>query len=808
MHNLLMDVRLAARLIRKSPWFAFVVALTLGLGIGVNTATFSVAHHFLLEPLPFPQLDRLMMVLEHRANQPGFEFNNVSPGDFFDWQKENQSFGRLAAIQNRTVNLTGDGDPERVPASAVTENFFDTLGVHALLGRTFGVGGDQPIVILGYNLWQRRFGADPNLVGRSIKLDGKDFTVIGVLRKEDRFPLLSELWLPLVLTPAQQADRVVHSLQAVGRLKLGVTQEQATSEMSLIGKRLSAAYPETNKAWDAVVQPAAEFATDYYTRHYTVLMMAACLCVLLIACVNVANLQFAKASTRVKEFAIRAALGAGRARMLRQVLTESVLLSLLGATVGLALGAWGIDLILAAMPPEIARFLPGWDQVSLDGKTLLYSLVLAVLAGLVAGTAPAWRSARTDVNETLKEGGRGTSSNGSSQRLRSVLVVGEIAIALVLLVQAGLMVKGTRVLTHLDSDLHPESVLSMWLTLPDSRYPEAYQRSTFYDGVLRELGSLPQTSGAAIVTTLPMSGSVITNYTLEGVPDTEANEYRMSDLLSISPTYFRVLQVPLLEGREFTDADGPDARHVVIVNRTMAQRHWPGQNPIGRRLKLGRAKGADRWLTVVGVAGDVHYEWGNFTDVLPAIYQPYRQGARAATAVILRTTGGDPMALASAVRQAVAKVDRDQPVFQILALDQWIRYSLTGLYYVAWMLAITGGIALVLSCVGVYGLMAYAVAERTHEIGIRVALGADSAAVLGLVGKRALVLTGVGLAIGLAGALATSRAIAGLIFGVNSTDPTIFAGVSLILLAVALLACYAPVRKALRVDPIDALRSE
>jgi putative ABC transport system permease protein len=808
MHNLLLDVRLAARLVRKSPWFAFVVALTLGLGIGVNTATFSVAHHFLLEPLPFPQLDRLMMVLEHRSNQPSFELSTATPADFLDWRKQNHSFQQLAAMQSRTVNLTGDRDPERVPASAVTADFFDTLGVHAQLGRTLGDEGDQPVVVLGFNLWQRRFGADPSIVGRSVKLNGQDFTVVGVLRKEDRFPLLSELWVPLVLTPAQQADRVAHSLQAVGRLKPGVTVEQASSEMRLIGQRLSAAYPLTNKSWESVVQPAAEFATDYYTRHYTVLMMAACLCVLLIACVNVANLQFAKASGRVKEFAIRTALGAGRMRMLRQVLTESVLLALLGAVVGLGFGAWGIDLILAAMPPEIARFLPGWDQVSLDPKTLLYSLALAVVAGLVAGTAPAWRSAHTDVNETLKEGGRGTSSNASSQRLRSILVVAEISIALVLLVEAGLMVKGTRALTNLEQDRHPESVLSMWLTLPDSKYPEAHHKSAFYDSLLRELGSLPQSSGAAIATTMPMSGSVTTSYTLEGVPDREANEYRVSDLLAISPAFFRVLQVPLLEGREFTDSDGPDSRHVVIINRTMAQRHWPGRSPIGRRLKLGRPADPGPWLTVVGVASDVHYEWGDFTNVLPAVYQPYRQAPRATTAVILRVPGGNPMALASAVKQAVAKVDRDQPLFQILALDQWTRDSLVGLYYVAWMLAITGGIALVLSCVGVYGLMAYAVAERTHEIGIRIALGADQADVLGLVGWRALLLTGIGLTIGLIGAFFTSRALSGLIFGVSATDGSIFLGVSLILLTVALSACYLPVQRALRVDPVDALRSE
>jgi putative ABC transport system permease protein len=811
-HNLLLDFRLAARLIRKSPWFAFMVALTLGLGIGVNTATFSVARHFLLEPLALPHLDRLVMVLEHRANRPSFEWDRVSPANFYDWQAQSRSFEQFAAFQANNVNLTGDRDPEQLQCASVTPNFFATLGAHPQLGRTFGADeardGEQPVAVLGYRLWQRRFGADADIVGKPIKLNGKDFTVIGVMRQDFRFPLAADIWTPLTTTPAQRADRASHLLQGVARLKPGVTVEQAAVEMGLIAKRLSAAYPSTNQGWDAFVQPTAEFVTGYYTRNYTILMMAACLCVLLIACVNVANLQFARASGRLKEFAIRTALGAGRVRLLRQILTESVLLALLGGMVGLAFGAWGIDLIVAAMPPEIARFLPGWDAVSLDRQTLLFSLALAVLAGLVAGTAPAWRSARADVNENLKEGGRGSSSNASSQRLRSVLVICEIAMSLVLLVGAGLMVKGTRALTRLDSELHPETVLTMWLTLPESKYPEAHHKSTFYDGLLRELDSVPQTSGAALATTLPLSGSWTTSYTLEGVPDTQVNEYRVSQIQTISPSFFRVLQVPLLEGREFTGSDGPDARNVAIINRTMARRHWPGQNPIGRRLKLARrADAAEPWLTVVGVVGDVHYEWGNFNELLPTVYRPYKQTPQSAAAVILRFPG-DPMAAASAVRQAVAKVDRDQPVFEVLTLEQVIRQSLIGLSYVAWILTITGVIALVLSCVGVYGLMAYAVAERTHEIGIRIALGADPAAVLGLVARRGLLLTGIGLTIGLAGAFATSRALSGLIFGVSSSDVSIFGGVSLVLLAVALVACYAPVRRALRVDPVDALRSE
>jgi putative ABC transport system permease protein len=804
-YNFLLDFRLATRLIRKSPWFAFVVALTLGLGIGVNTADFSVARHFLLEPLALPHLDRLVVVLEHRPNQPSFEWTEMSPANFFDFRAQSQSFEQMAALHMESVNLTGDRDPEQLLSAAVTANFFDTLGVQAALGRT--LGSDESMVVLGYNLWQRRFGADPGIVGRPIKLGGKDFTVAGVMPRDFRFPLLADLWTSLAITPALKADRVSHSLQAVARLKAGLSVDQAAAEIALIGKRLNTAYPLTNKNWGTFVQPAAEFVTDHYTRTYTIMMMVACLCVLLIACVNVANLQLAQASRRGREFGIRIALGAGWTRLLRQILTESVLLSLLGAIVGLFLGAWGIDVIVAAMPPEIARFLPGWDEVSLDRQTMLYSLLLAVVAGLVAGSMPAWRSARTDVNESLKEGGRGSSSNASSQRLRSILVVCEISISLVLLVGAGLMAKGTRALSRLDSEYHPESVLTLNLTLPESKYPEAYRKTAFYAGLLRELGNLPQTSGAALCTSLPMTGAEKSAYTVEGEPAVEANQDRQGQVQTISPNFFRVLQVSRIEGRDFTDGDGPDSQKVAIVNQSMARQYWPGRNPIGQRLKLGRAGASNSWLTVVGVVADVQYEWVNFKQVAPTIYRPYRQAPNAATAVIVRTEG-DPMAAASLARQAVAKVDRDQPVFQILTLEQVIRYSLIGLSYVAWALTVTGAIALVLSCVGVYGLMAYSVAERTHEIGIRIALGADPAAVLGLVARRGLLLTGIGLTIGLAGAFATSRALSGLIFGVGSTDVSIFGGVSLVLLAVAMVACYAPVRRALRVDPVDALRSE
>ena len=751
------------------------------------------------------------MVLEHRANQPSFEWSQVTPANFVDWQAQSKSFHQMAALELRNTNLTGDRDPEQLQTAAVTVNFFDTLGARSQLGRTFAADDSredgQPVTVLGYNLWQRRFGTDPGIVGRTIKLDAKDVTVIGVMRKDFRFPLIAELWVPLSLTPAQRADRASHTLQAVARLKPGVSLAQAAAEMTLIGRRLSASYPLTNRDWGILVQPAGQFVTGYYTRTYTIMMVFACLCVLLITCVNVANLQLAQASGRTREFAIRIALGAGWGRLLRQLLTESVLLSLLGAVFGLFLGAWGIDLSLAAMPPEIARFLPGWDEVSLDRQTLLYSLLLAVLAGLIAGTAPAWRSARTDVNESLKEGGRGSSANASSQRLRSFLVVCEIALSLVLLVGAGLMAKGTRALSHIDSEYHPESVLTLNLTLPDSKYPDAQHKSAFYDHLLRELGNLPRTSGAALCTSLPTTGGWSSTYSIEGVPDAEVNQYRQGQVQIVSPGFFEVLQVPRLAGREFTERDRPDSQNVAIINQAMARLHWQGRTPIGRRLKLGRADSPNPWLTIVGVVADVQYDWVNTRQIAPAIYQPYRQAPKAVSAVILRTAG-DPLALAGLVRQAVAKVDPDQPVFQILTLLQVIRYSLTGLAYVAWGLVIMGAIALLLSCVGVYGLMAYAVSARTYEIGIRIALGANPSAVLGLVARRGLLLTGIGLTIGLAGAFAVSRGLSGLIFGVSSTDASIFGGVSLVLLTVALAACYAPVRRALNVDPVDALRSE
>jgi len=554
------------------------------------------------------------------------------------------------------------------------------------------------------------------------------------------------------------------------------------------------------------VMPIRDFLVGDLTHTYTWMLLVAVGFVLLIACANVANLQFARATFRTKEIAVRTALGASRWSVVRLLLTESVLLGVAGAAGGIWLAQWDVEMIQAHMPPEIARWVSGWDQIHVDGRTLLFTVVVALIAGLVSGLAPALDSSRPNLNETLKEGVRGSSVGRSGSRLRSVLLTGEIALALVLLVGAGLMVKGVRGLISVNENLAPQSLLTMRITLPESKYKEPREISAFFGRALESLGTLPRVESATVATSVPYGNlGSSSRFSIEGHPE-EAGELRVARDQIVSPNYFSTMRVALRDGRVFRESDGADSERVAIISEDTARRYWPNSTALGRKIKLGAADSKEPWLTVVGVVENVRYNWF-LTIERPAIYRPYTQVGRAWTYVALRTSG-DPMALVAGVRHRIATLDAELPVFEAMTLEKVISESVLGLAYVAVMMTVLGAIALVLACVGVYGVMAYAVSERTREIGIRVALGAGRRDVLRMVIGRGVIVTGIGLSIGFVLSLALARLLASFIFGVSATDWQIFGGISLALAAAAITACYIPARRATGIDPVEALRYE
>jgi putative ABC transport system permease protein len=734
----------------------------------------------------------------------------VSPADYLDWKEQSHSFERMGAYQWDQVNITGTADPQLVNGFLVSANFFETLGVQPLLGRAFLSEEEEPgkdrEVILSHGLWERRFGSDSKIVGKTVTLDGKGHTVVGVMGKDVDFPPSAQLWVPLAMDAKEKAIRNSHYVSPLARLNPGVSMAEAQAEMRTIQGRIQEAFPQTEKGWIARVVPLRNFAAGEYSRQYSILLWWAVLFVLLIACANVANLQLARSTARQKEFAVRAALGAGRWRVVRQLLTESVLLSLAGAGIGLVLAEWGIDLILSHMPPEVARYIPAWKHIGLDREAFAYSLGIALLAGLVSGIAPAFQSSKLDLNEELKEGGRSSTAGRARHRLRNAFVVAEVALSLILLMGAGLMVKGVRSLINLNQNFAPESVLTMRIQLPESKYKDPPARVRFYEQALQQLEAVPRIKSAAVVTRVPFGdGGLTDDFTVEGKP-TKPGELHSAHFESISSNYFRLMNIPLLRGREFTDQDAADSTPAAVISENLARRYWPGENPLGKKLKRGLEDSKNPWATVVGVVGEIKYDPWDRAD-FPVLYLPFRQAPHSYSYVTIRTEG-DPTSFIAAVRSRIASVDPDQPIFDIFTLEKVIRNQILGLSYVAVMLTVTGVIALVLAAVGVYGVMAYAVTERTHEIGVRIALGARPRDVLRLVLTRGVFITAVGVAIGLPISVLLARLLASLLFGVAATDLATFFDITLLLSAIALLACYIPARRAMLVDPMIALRYE
>jgi putative ABC transport system permease protein len=806
---LVSDLRPALRSLLRSPGFAVFVILTLALGIGANTAVFTVADAFIFKPMPFPDAGRLVM-LHQRAPGNSTLPTSVTPADFLDFQRLSTSFEGMAAYELVDFNLSEQNGPEPIYSGLVTTNFFDTLGMKPALGRTFAPEEDQAgknqVVVLSYGLWQRHFGADPDIAGREIRLSGKTYSVVGVMSKAFRFPIGIELWTPRVAYPQDPTNRENHVLKVVARLKTGVPEARARAELESISASLASTYPRTNQSWGAMLQPLHRFITGDFNRQYSLLLLGAVFFVLLIACANVMNLQMARLSARHKEFAVRAALGAGRWRIVRQIVVESTILSLAGALASLLFSTWSLDLIVSNVPPEVARYIAGWDNIRLDGRAFAFTLAIAVLAGWFSGFIPALRTAATssDANQGLKESGRGSSPSRGGQRLRTALVIAELAAALVVLIGAGLMVKGSRSLLDVNRNLRPQSILTMQIAVSDRHYSQPYQRAAFFDRVLARLAELPGVEGATLVSNVPYGDNErMEACEIEGRPVASASERRTAQVQVISPNYLETARIPLVQGRGFRESDGPTSLPVAIVSEKFAARYWPGQDPLNRRIRIGDSVA---WLTVIGVAKDTRYTpWT--VEIAPAIYQTYRQQPLYYTYIALRTRT-DPSALSIPARSTIAGLDIDVPLWEIKPLHRVIANRLVGLSYVAVMLSVLGAIATILSAAGIYGLMAYSVSERTHEIGIRLALGAGRVDLLGMLARRGLLLTACGLGIGLAIAIPLARLLSNLIYGVSATDATTFGGSTSLLAAVALMACYLPARKAMSVDPIIALRRE
>jgi putative ABC transport system permease protein len=805
--DLLHDLRYAARLQRKNPGFTIVAIIALALGIGANTAIFSVVNTVLLRPLPYKDPERLVMVWED-ATKHGYPRDTPAAANFVDWRDQNQSFEGMAAIADTSFNLTGSGDPERLEGRRVSANMFPLLGVEPHIGRVFTAAEDQPgaqrVALLSYALWQRRFGGDPGIVGKALTLNGESHVVVGVMPARFQFPSSDDqVWVPVAFTQQEAGNRNRHYLQVLARLRPGVSLDQAQSEMNTIAARLQQQYPQSNTDLGAAVQPLHEHLVGDIKPALLVLLGAVGL-VLLIACANVANLLLARAAVRQKEIAVRVALGARRWRLIRQFLTESVLLSTFGGLVGLAIAYGGLVLLKASIPENISQA----RDISMDLRVLGFTFLVSVATGLIFGLAPALQAARFNQIDTLKEGGRDAATGGSGKRLRGLLVTAEVAISLVLLIGAGLLINSFLRLRNVDPGFRTDNLLTMKIVLPEPKYEEMERRSAFYTELINRVQSLAGVRSAAVTSNLPLyrQGNSI-GVGIEGQPDPPPGQERIVVTRIISPGYFDTMSIPILRGRGLTEQDTETTPNVVVVNETMARRYWPGEDAVGKRIAAGRIRSPEDWIQVVGVVKDVRQFELN-AEPRPQMYLTYRQAGFFDSRDLVVKTDVDPASMAATVRKAVWEIDKDQPVSNIQTMDEILADSIARQRFSMLLLAIFAAVALVLAGVGIYGVMSYSVAQRTHEIGIRMALGAQTGAVLKLAVGYGMKLVIAGIAIGLIAAFALTRVMSTLLFGVTATDPTTFTLISLLLIAVAVLASYVPARRATRVNPIIALRYE
>jgi predicted permease len=807
MRTLLQDLRYAARALRASPGFTLVAALTLALGVGANTAIFSVVHAVLLRPLPFAEPDRLVRAFTVNDGIPG----SMSPPDFLDFRAQNHVFQGLAAYDALDFTLTALGEPARLPGVSVTSGFFETLGVRPLLGRTFRAEESRPdrsrVVLLSHALWRQRFGGDPGVLGRTVTLDGRSYTVVGVMPPGFDYPARRELWTPIPEDEdfTSEENRRGEYLAVIGRLRPGATLDQAAADLAALAGRLAREHPETNTAIGASVASLEEHLVRDVRRPLLVLLGAVAF-VLLVACANVANLLLVRASARESELAVRAALGAGRLRLLRQLLTESLLLGTIGGGVGLLLASWGAAALVRLAPPGIPRV----EGVGMDGPVVVFALGVALLTALLFGTVPALQSTRPALAATLKEGGRGALGARHGARTRGLLVVAETALAVVLLVGAGLLLKSFVRLLEVDPGFRFERRLAFELQLPDSDYGDDARKDAFYRSLLERLDALPGVLSAGAVTGLPLSGTnFLISFDVEGRPPARPGQSVAMQVRIATPEYFETMGIPLRRGRLFSDADRAAAPQVVLLSEPAVRRFFPGEDPLGKRIDLGWTRGHSETRVggeVVGIVGGV--KQGGLADPFePEIYVPHAQVPLGWLSVVLRVDG-DPRGLAAAVVREVRALDPNLPVAEVKTLDDVVSQAVARPRFYLSLLALFAAIALALAAVGIFGVLSYTVAQRRREIGIRMALGAEPAAVLRSVMTGALLLAAGGLALGLLGALALTRAIRSLLFGVSAADPSTFLAVAATLAAAAALASWLPARSATRVDPASALRAE
>ncbi|HET6890400.1 MAG TPA: ABC transporter permease [Pyrinomonadaceae bacterium] len=800
METLINDIRYGIRTMLKRPAFTAVALIALALGIGANTAIFSLVNAVLLKPLPFAEPDRLVWVW---GNFSGGNRASVAPLDFLDYRNENKTFEQFAASGSLplALNLTGSGEPERLSAARITGNYLQALGTMPALGRPFVLENEKPgsdeVVIFSYKLWQTRFGGDAGIIGKTVTLDGKKREVIGVMPQNFSFPFDVALWFPMNFdVDPEMKLRKAHFLRPIGKLKEGITIAQAQADLDIIANRLEEQYPDSNTGWGLrLVSLREQLIGD--TRPTLFILLGAVGFVLLIACANVANLLLVRAAARQKEIALRTALGAGRLRIVRQMITESVLLALVGGTLGTLFAIWGVNFLVTLSADSI----PLTAQVNIDTTVLGFTLLISLFTGVLFGLAPALRTMKLNLIESLKEGGRG-SEGAPGNRTRSVLVVIESAVAVVLLVGAGLLVRSLIQLQNTNPGFDAHNVLTMRLALPMEKYSTPEKASSFFQELESRVSGLPGVESVGMVTELPLSGQLNDMpFTVEGRPPVTIDQAFGADFRRVNQHYLRTLRIPILRGRNFTDQEVRQSAKVTLVSELLVSQVFPNEDPIGKRLVMAMG---DQPFEIIGVTGDIRHS-ALETQPFPAMYWPTYATGR--TNLVIRTQG-DPTSITAAVRREVRAIDLDQPVSDIKTMEQWLDTAVATPRYRTILLGLFALLAVVLASTGIYGVMSYSVAQRTHEIGVRMALGARQLDVLKLVVRQGMGLVLIGVALGLLGAIALTRVMASLLFGVGARDPLTLVVVATLLSLVAFVACYIPARRATKVDPLVALRYE
>ena len=798
MTSILSDLRYGLRMLLKEPGFTAVAVIALALGIGANSAIFSVVNTVLLRPLPYKDPDRLVVFRERKL--PEFPEFSVASGNVIEWQKQSTSFEQIEAAGVGNVNLTGRGEPEWLSATRMTTGTLSMLGVRPAIGRDFtkeeGEPGHDNVTLLSYGLWQRKFGGESSILGQSVDIDNEPCVVIGVMPPSFEYQYYGgDLWLPLTFDARAAQNHGGHSLTAAGRLKPGVTIEQARADMDTIARRLQDQY-ESDKGWDVLVTPMLESKVGPMKLALWILLSAVGI-VLLIACANIANLLLARATARQREIAIRNALGAKPGRIVRQLLTESLLLAIMGGAAGLLLASLSLDVLLKLAPQNLPRI----QDVSLDGRAIEFTILLTLATGILFGLVPAFHASRPNLMESLKDGGRGMTGGGNF--FRSLLVISEIGLAMLLLVGAGLATKSLLRLTEVNPGFNPKNLLIAGITLPGNTYREPEKRIAFFRQLVQQLSTVPGVTSAGLTNSLPILNDDVEGFHIEGEPPQADGYHFTTNYYVVSSDYFRTMEIPILQGRGFTDRDVKDTQRVAVISETFAKRFFPNENPIGKKISINDSV---NYREVVGIVGDVK-QYGPSEQTPAEFYDPYGQISRTNFGIVIRTTG-NPASYGASLRAQVQSIDKDQPVSGVMTMESIMGLSIARQRFLALLLNIFGGLALVLSSVGIYGVMAYAVTQRTTEMGLRMALGAQRIDVLKLVIGQGMVLALIGLVLGLVASFFLTHLIEGQLFDIHANDPVTYAEIVLILSFVAFLASFIPASRATKVDPMLAMRHE